>query len=241
MAATYGRLTGKTGVCLSTLGPGATNLVTAAAYANLGAMPMLMITGQKPIKASKQGRFQIVDVVHMMGPLTKFTKQIVNGNAIPSLIREAFRVASEERPGAVHLELPEDIARETTTAKPFPLHSVRRPIAELKSINRAVELIEGSNRPLLLIGAGANRKRTRNMLKEFIDKTGIPFITTQMGKGVIDERHPLFLGTAALSDNDFVHCAIKQSDLIINVGHDTTEKPPFIMSQSHEKTCKNNL
>ena len=114
MAATYGRLTGKPGVCLSTLGPGATNLVTAAAYAQLGAMPMLMITGQKPIKKSKQARFQIIDVVGMMRPITKFAKQIVNVNTIPALVREAFRLAAEERPGAVHLELPEDIAAERT-------------------------------------------------------------------------------------------------------------------------------
>ena len=106
MAATCGRLTGKAGVCLSTLGPGATNLVTAAAYAQLGAMPMLMITGQKPIKTSKQGHFQIVDVVDMMRPLTKYTRQIVAADAIPARVREAFRRAEEERPGAVHLELP---------------------------------------------------------------------------------------------------------------------------------------
>jgi acetolactate synthase I/II/III large subunit len=110
MAATYGRLTGKAGgVCLSTLGPGATNLVTAAAYANLGAMPMVMLTGQKPIKSSKQGRFQIVDVVDMMQPLTKYTRQIESGDLVPSTVREAFRKAQEERPGAAHLELPEDI------------------------------------------------------------------------------------------------------------------------------------
>ena len=114
MAATYGRLTGKPGVCLATLGPGATNLVTPAAYAQLGAMPMLMITGQKPIKKSKQARFQIIDVVDMMRPITKYTKQIVNGSVIASNIREAFRLATEERPGAVHLELPEDIAQEET-------------------------------------------------------------------------------------------------------------------------------
>lgn len=114
MAATYGRLTGQAGVCLATLGPGATNFVTSAAYAQLGAMPLLMITGQKPILDSKQGRFQIVDVVRMMEPITKMSKQIVNANMIPSLVREAFRIAEEERPGAVHLELPEDIARENT-------------------------------------------------------------------------------------------------------------------------------
>src|SRR5260221_14011016 len=119
MAATYGRLTGRTGVCLATLGPGATNLVTAAAYAQLGGMPMLMITGQKPIKQSKQGKFQIIDVVEMMRPLTKMTKQVVNGNNIPALVREAFRVAERERPGAVHLEIPEDIARDDCTTPLF--------------------------------------------------------------------------------------------------------------------------
>ena len=107
MAATYGRLTGKPGVCLSTLGPGATNLVTAAAYAQLGAMPMMMITGQKPIRHSKQGQFQIIDVVDMMRPLTKFTHQLASAANIPSRLREAFRLAQEERPGAVHIELPE--------------------------------------------------------------------------------------------------------------------------------------
>lgn len=111
MAATLGRLTGHTGVCLSTLGPGATNLVTAAAYAQLGAMPMLMITGQKPIKKSKQGQFQIINTVAMMQPLTKSTRQIVNSAHIPSLIREAFRLSMHERPGAIHLELPEDKAK----------------------------------------------------------------------------------------------------------------------------------
>lgn len=121
MAATYGRLTGKPGVCLATLGPGATNLVTGAAYAQLGAFPMVMITGQKPIKASKQGQFQILDVVEMMRPLTKYTKQIVNVDLIPSIVREAFRLAMEERPGAVHLEFPEDIAREAVDKNTTPI------------------------------------------------------------------------------------------------------------------------
>ncbi len=127
MAATYGRLTGKAGVCLSTLGPGATNLVTAAAYAQLGAMPMVMITGQKPIKTSKQGHFQIIDMVDMMRPITKYTRQIVSGDNIPSRVREAFRLAEEERPGAVHLELPEDIAQEETDTPVMPASRVRRP------------------------------------------------------------------------------------------------------------------
>ena len=229
MAATYGRLTGKTGVCMSTLGPGATNFVTAAAYAQLGGMPLLMITGQKPIKSSKQGHFQIVDVVEMMRPLTKYTTRIVSGATIPPRVREAFRVAEEERPGAVHLELPEDIAAEAAEAHLYPRDRVRRPVAEDKAVARAVSMIQDARRPLLLAGAGANRKRTSNMLVRFIDKTGIPWFNTQMGKGVVDERHPLYLGNAALSSGDAIHCAIERADLIINVGHDVVEKPPFLM------------
>jgi acetolactate synthase-1/2/3 large subunit len=229
MAATYGRLTGKVGVCLSTLGPGATNLVTAAAYAQLGAMPMLMITGQKPIKTSKQGRFQVIDVVDMMQPITKYSTQVVSGDRVPATVREAFRLAHEERPGAAHIELPEDIAAEPTTAELVPASTVRRPIAEHKAIDRAVEMIEAARSPLLLVGAGANRKMTSKMLHEFLDKTGIPFVSTQMGKGVLDENHDLFMGNTALSSGDFVHRAIEAADLIINVGHDVVEKPPFLM------------
>lgn len=232
MAATYGRLTGKTGVCLATLGPGATNLVTCAAYALLGGMPVLFITGQKPIKKSKQGRFQILDIVDMMKPLTKLSKQIVNGNTIPYLVRESFRVAESEKPGSVHLELPEDIAAEEADRQPFETTDVNPPKAGSHAIQKAVEMIEQAKHPLLLIASGANRNETHEELKTFIDKTGLYFCTTQMGKGVIDERHPRFLGTAALSDNDYLHCAINRSDLIINVGHDVTEKPPFFMDES---------
>ena len=229
MAATYGRLTGKAGVCLATLGPGATNLVTAAAYAQLGGMPMVMITGQKPIKTSKQGQFQIINVVDMMRPITKYTQQISSAHNIPARIREAFRLAETERPGAAHLELPEDIARDTTDAPIIPPTQTRRPLAETKAIASAVELIQKAQRPIILIGAGANRKSTGKMLRQLIDQTGIAFLSTQMGKGVVDERHPLYLGTAALSDHDWVHQAIKQADLIINIGHDVIEKPPFFM------------
>lgn len=229
MAATYGRLTGKAGVCLSTLGPGATNLVTAAAYAQLGAMPMVMITGQKPIKRSKQGQFQIIDVVDMMAPITKFTRQIVSADSVPARVREAFRLAEEERPGATHLELPEDVAGEVTVQTPLAIGRVRRPVAEAKAVARAVDLLRSARHPLLIIGAGANRKRCARVLRDLVDKQRIPFVTTQMGKGVVDENHPLFLGNAAVSDGDFPHRAIEQSDCIVNVGHDVIEKPPFVM------------
>ncbi len=241
MAATYGRLTGKMGVCLSTLGPGATNFVTSAAYAQLGGMPLLMIAGQKPIKASKQGQFQIVDVVGLMKPLTKISSQVVNGNNIPNMVREAFRFGREERPGAVYLELPEDIAREETTATVFSPSNARIPFADSRSIDQAVELIKQAKRPLLLVGAAANRKRTTKALLDFIDNTGIYFFGTQMGIGVVDERHERFLGTAALSDGDYVHCAIDRADLIINIGHDVIEKPPFFMEEGGKKVIHVNF
>lgn len=230
MAATWGRLTGEAGVALSTLGPGATNLVTAAAYAQLGAMPMLMITGQKPIREHKQGLFQLVDVVDMMQPLTKYTRQLVSASTIPARIREAFRRAEEERPGAVHLELPEDIARDTVEdAVLLPTEYARRPAPDEAALVQAAEAITRAKHPILMIGAAANRQRTTVALRAFIDKLGIPFFSTQMGKGVADEDHPLWLGNAALTDGDFVHRAIDAADVIINVGHDVVEKPPFLM------------
>ncbi|MFT7033678.1 MAG: acetolactate synthase-1/2/3 large subunit [Cyclobacteriaceae bacterium] len=241
MAATYGRLTGKPGVCLSTLGPGATNFVTAAAYAQLGAMPMLMITGQKPIKKSKQGRFQILDIVDMMRPITKYTKQVVSGNNIPSIVREAFRISQQERPGAVHIELPEDVAAEDTNEPIFNVPSVRRPAPDHKAVDAAIDMIQEAKMPLILIGAGANRKRTVNALMALIEKTQMHFFNTQMGKGVIDERHPLCLGTAALSSNDYLHYAIDKADLIINIGHDVIEKPPFFMEHGGKKVIHVNF
>lgn len=241
MAATYGRLTGKVGVCMSTLGPGATNLVTPAAYANLGGMPMLMITGQKPIKKSKQGRFQIINVVQMMKPLTKYTKTAVNANNIASMVRESFKCAQEERPGAVHIELPEDIAREDCDSDVFEVQKVRYPVASKETIAMALEMIQGAKHPLILIGASANRTRIRYSLYEFIDKSGIPFFSTQMGKGVVSEFHPLCLGTAALSENDYLHCAIDRADLIINIGHDVVEKPPFFMQKGGTKVIHINF
>ena len=243
MAATYGRLTGRPGVCISTLGPGALNLATGAAYAHLGAMPMILITGQKAIKSSAQARFQIVDMVATMKPLTKFSRQIISTASIPSLVREAFRVAAEERPGPVHLELPEDVAGEKASEElmvpPLP---VELPVAHPGALDRAAEMIRRAERPLVMLGAAASRPRLEDDLGRFLARLRIPFFTTQMGKGFSSQvmkdevsgdsaAHPidLWMGTAALSERDYVHTAIDQADLIIAIGHDTVEKPPFIM------------
>jgi acetolactate synthase-1/2/3 large subunit len=230
MAATFGRLTGKPGVCITTLGPGALNLTTGAAYALLGAMPMIMITGQKGILSSRQARFQVVDVVAAMKPLTKLSRQIVSANTIPTLVREAFRVAQEERPGPVHLELPEDIAAEQCEGLALiPPHPVELPLAAAEAIGRAAQLIMAAKRPLVMLGAAASRPRSTSDLAQFVLRTRIPYFTTQMGKGTVPGGTELYMGTAALSERDYVHDAIDGADLIITIGHDTIEKPPFIM------------
>ena len=229
MAATYGRLTGRAGVCLTTLGPGALNLTTAAAYAHLGAMPMVMITGQKAIRSSRQARFQIVDIVATMRPLTKMATQIVAAQSIPTLVRDAFRVAQQERPGPVHLELPEDIAADEAAADIIPPHVVELPVAPAAAIERAAAMIMAAHRPLVMLGAAASRPRLAEPLSAFVRRCGIPFFNTQMGKGAVNAGSNLYMGTAALSERDWVHEAIDQADLIISIGHDTVEKPPFLM------------
>jgi acetolactate synthase I/II/III large subunit len=236
MAATYGRLTGRPGVCLSTLGPGATNLVTAAAYASLGGMPMLMITGQKPIRHSRQARFQIIDTVAMLRPLTKSARQVLDARNIPTLVRDAFRLAQSERPGPVHLELPEDIASQLTEPSAMiPVSASFRPLAAEDAIEEAAQEIAKATHPLIVLGAGANRPGLAPALSAAIHRMGIPFFNTQMGKGAVNGNSDLYLGTAALSSDDYVHLASDHADLIIAVGHDTVEKPPFIMRASGPK------
>jgi acetolactate synthase-1/2/3 large subunit len=230
MAATYGRLTGKPGVCITTLGPGALNLTTGAAYALLGAMPMVMITGQKAIHSSRQARFQIVDVVSAFKPLTKLSRQIAGAASIPAVVRDAFRVAMEERPGPVLLELPEDVAgEEGPDLLPIPVHSIEAPVAHRVALDRAAEMILAAKRPLIMLGAAASRPRSTSGLAGFVRRLQIPFFTTQMGKGTVPSGANLYMGTAALSERDYVHEAVDRADLIIAIGHDTIEKPPFIM------------
>jgi acetolactate synthase-1/2/3 large subunit len=230
MAATYGRLTGKPGVCITTLGPGALNLTTGAAYALLGAMPMVMITGQKGIMSSRQARFQIVDVVSAFKPLTKLSRQIVSPNSIPTLVRDAFRIAMEERPGPVLLELPEDIAGELTDDVPMiEVHPIEIPVAPRAALDRAAAMIMAAKRPLVMLGAAASRPRGTAGITGFVRRLKIPYFTTQMGKGTAAGGSNLYIGTAALSERDYVHEAVDQADLIIAIGHDTIEKPPFIM------------
>ncbi len=230
MAATYGRLTGRSGVCLATVGPGATNLTTAAAYSQLGGMPMLMITGQKGARGRHQGGFQVVDVVRMMEPITKYSRSIESAAAVPTAVREAFRRAEEERPGAVHLELPEDIATERVEGNPVKVSKWLRPVANEKSIELAAHVISQARRPLVLAGLASNRNDgVPPALRRFVSTLGMPCFTSHLGKGAVDERDPNWVGTSSVSRNDIVHSAVDEADCILSVGHDVMEKPPFVM------------
>jgi acetolactate synthase-1/2/3 large subunit len=172
----------------------------------------------------------MVDIVAAMKPLTKLSRQIVSPSMIPTLVREAFRVAEEERPGPVHLELPEDIAAEKCEELALiPPHPLELPLASAESLDRAAQMIVQAEHPLLMLGAAASRPRSTSELAQFVQRTRIPYFTTQMGKGTVPGGTELYLGTAALSERDYVHEAIEGADLIITIGHDTVEKPPFIM------------
>ena len=233
MAATYGRFTGKPGVALATLGPWATNMMTGVAYAQLGGLPLIVITGQKPQNHSKQWAFQIIDVVGMMKPVTKWATSIVSWERIPYILENAFRISEEEKPGAVHLELPEDIAAEEVPDEyaivDLWVKKIRRPIPDYKAIPELIEELEKASSPIILIGAGANRKRITTYLTKFIEKYDIPYFTSQMGKWVVSGRQGNYLGTAALTSGDYIHDAIAESDLILSVWYDNAEKPTDIL------------
>jgi len=233
MAATYGRFTGKAWVALATLGPWATNMMTGVAYAQLGGMPLIVITGQKPQNKSKQWAFQIIDAVAMMKPVTKLATSIVSGSRIPYILENAFRISEEEKPGAVHLELPEDIAGEEVPEE-YSIVDLgtlpqRRPIPDRKSTQILIAELEKYKHPVILVWSGANRKRVTKYLTKFIEKYDIPYFTSQMGKWVVEGRQQNYLWTAALTSGDYIHDAIRKSDLIISVGYDNSEKPTDIL------------
>lgn len=236
MAATYGRLKGRAGVCLSTLGPGATNLLTGIAHAQLGGMPLVTITGQKPLRDNWQAGFQLLDVVSTFRPVTKWNDTIASANLVPRFVRHAFRTAERERPGATHLELPEDVAQEVVEAKPHVPNRPRRPIADDEAIRRAAELIGEAERPIILFSGSANRRRIGEELTAFVEATGWFAIATQMGKGVLPEDHPQAFFSLGIHKRDYVHRAIEISDLVVTLGYDIREYPPAVWNPGKDKS-----
>ena len=239
MAATYGRLTGKAGVCFSTLGPGATNLVTGVVHAQLIGAPLVSISAQKSRKENWQGKFQLVDVINMMKPITKKAASIFDPNTIPTMLRNAFKTAEAERPGAVHLELPEDVAEEEVSAGVQKRGEVRRPGPDHRAIDRAVELIEQAKNPLLIVSSGANRKRVSQYLLDLVNRTGLYVVHTQMGKGVLPDDCENSLFSTGIHKHDYVNCGIDKADLIITVGYNIGEYPPSIWNRNLDKTILN--
>jgi len=239
MAATYGRLTGKAGVCFSTLGPGATNLVTGIAHAQLIGAPLVSISGQKALRGNRQARFQLVDIVSLMRPITKDSVSIIDPGMIPTIVRNAFKLAQAERPGAVHLELPEDVAGSQTDAMIQERGVVRRPAPDGKALMRAADLINQSKNPLIILSSGANRHLITRELVRFIEKTGIHAVHTQMGKGVLSDETEYSLFATGIHKRDYINCGIDKADLIITIGYNIVEYPPSVWNSVCEKRILN--
>ncbi|MBU0519856.1 acetolactate synthase large subunit [bacterium] len=237
MADLYGRLTGKPGVCLATLGPGATNLVTGVANAHFDRSPCLAITGQASTERLHKESHQNMNVIDMFKPLTKWTTTIRQPDSIPEVIHKAFRLATTEKPGACHIELPENIAKMECHLKPIPLdgYKLRRPAPDYKAVDRAIEILRNAQRPIILAGNGCIRKRASRQLKRFVEQTGIMVAHTFMGKGAVDDRDPHSLLTAGLSARDHVSEAFEQADVVITIGYDLIEWPPDRWNPDEDK------
>ena len=227
MADVYGRLTGRAGVCLSTLGPGASNLLTGVANANMDNSPVVAITGQGATTRLHKESHQAMNVVEMFTPITKWTTSIRDETTIPEVIRKAFKLAVAEKPGATHVELPEDIAKHEVDSSPIvPPEKVRRPVPDEKSIAAALDLIARAERPVLLVGQGCVRTRVSAQLERFVERTGIYAGMTFMGKGALSDRNPRSLYAVGLGSRDYVTEVFEAADLVIAVGYDMVEWPP---------------
>jgi acetolactate synthase-1/2/3 large subunit len=226
MADVYGRLTGKAGVCLSTLGPGATNLMTGVADANLDGAPLVAITGQVGTDRMHIESHQYLDLVAMFAPVTKWNKQIVRPGITPEVVRKAFKVAEKEKPGAVHIDLPENIAAMPVEGEPLTINIREKIYASYRSVNAVAIAIAKAKNPLILAGNGTIRAGAADALTEFATRLNIPVANTFMGKGAIPYIHPLALWTVGLQQRDFITCAFEKSDLVIAVGYDLIEYSP---------------
>ena len=238
MAAAHGHLTGQLAVAMSTLGAGSTNLMTAVAHAWLAESPMIVLTGQKPIMDNLQGRYQLLDVVGLMTPITKAATSVTSAAGLPAIIAEAIHTALEYPQGPVHIELPLDVSNEPVG--PHPLLEIGRasqPVPPESALAEAATKLMEADRPLVLIGASANaREAVPSALRDFLSATGIPFICTMMGKGVGDEMSDQFLGSAGMPGMGPPHCAVQHSDVVLAVGHNVMEKSPFIMQPDDGRT-----
>jgi acetolactate synthase I/II/III large subunit len=228
MAGTYGRLTGKPGVCLATLGPGATNLLTGVANSNMDLSPLVALTGQAGLERQHKISHQYYDLVSIYEPVTKWNAQIKTTEIVPEVVRKAFQVATQEKPGATHIDIPEDIAAMELEMDATPLEITQHPLSEAgdQVIQEAAKIIEQAKHPLILAGNGITRGNASDSLHALVEKTNIPVVHSFMGKGALSWENELSLLTAGMGGKDYITCGFKQSDLIIAIGFDIAEYPP---------------
>ncbi len=231
----YGRLTGKAGVCLGTLGPGATNLVTGVADANMDRAPCVCLIGQASTTRLHKESHQNMDSIAMFKPITKWAHSIYDERNIPEVIRKAFKLAEAEKPGATVIELPEDIAKNDVELPPMNITKTRRPAADHKAIAQAVDLISAAKNPLIIAGNGAVRKRAAQQLKRLAHKAGIGVVNTFMGKGAVPRTDPHCLFTMGLQGRDYINLATDEADLIISGGYDLVEFAPSFWNANSGK------
>jgi acetolactate synthase-1/2/3 large subunit len=226
MADAYGRLTGRAGVCLGTLGPGATNLVTAVADAFLDRAPLVALTGQSDLERMHKESHQYIDLIGILRPVVKWNARVSSPEIVPEVVRKAFKVAESEKPGATHLELPEDVMVRPLDAVPLPRREPVQPEPGGKELQRAAELIEAAENPIVLAGNGAIRAHAGHALRAFVHTTGIPVAETFMAKGLIDYQDPHSLGTVGLQSRDYEMAGFDDADLVIAIGYDLVEHAP---------------
>jgi acetolactate synthase-1/2/3 large subunit len=226
MADAYGRLTGRAGVCLGTLGPGATNLVTAVADAFLDRAPLVALTGQSDLERMHKESHQYIDLIGILRPVVKWNARVSSPEIVPEVVRKAFKVAESEKPGATHLELPEDVMALPLDASPLPRRAPVQPEPGGKELQRAAELIDTAENPIALVGNGAIRAHASRALRAFVHTTGIPVAETFMAKGLVDFEDPHSLGTVGLQTRDYEIAGFEDADLVITIGYDLVEHAP---------------
>jgi len=235
MADVYGRLTGKAGVCLSTLGPGATNLITGVADAFLDRAPMVVLTGQVDRDRLHKESHQNIDLVEIMRPVTKWNSRVIHAPVAAEAVRKAFKVAQVEKPGPTHLDIPDDVAAEESGEVPLPVNRPRRSEPSAREVERALELLRSSQYPLVIAGNGVVRGSAGEALQRFAESFDLPVVTTFMGKGVIPYTHPLSLFTVGLQTHDVSYCGLDRADLVICVGYDLVEYAPMYWNGTRDK------
>lgn len=234
MADVYGRITGKSGVCLSTLGPGATNLVTGVADANMDNAPLVAIAGQAATTRMHKESHQVVDLVSMFKPITKYATQVLEPETIPEVVRKAFKLAEAEKPGATFIDLPENICEMETDELPLPDSLNRLTYADNKLIQQAADLVNQAKNPLLLVGNGAVRARATKYIETFVERHKIPVVNTFMAKGVIPFYNDMAMGTAGLQKGDYENGGFAKADLVICVGFDMVEYHPHLWNPNRQ-------